>query len=206
MDQGDIIRITDVQALEGYPEPILNVYHYQVMALTDSVPLPVYAEELANAFYDAVIQYLLPIQVSSLTHVRLDFENLTFQQEIASYTWETPYAGLDVSDYLPSNVAYSFRLVRYNRLTRNGRKSISGVADTAVVGGRNLAPAYVAAVSTAAQALGTFFPVEGETTDATMLPVIVRIPANPGVSPTVFNPITQAVFRGFGTQNTRKAL
>lgn len=206
MDQGDIIRITDVQQVTGYTDPILNVFYYRVFTLTASVELPVYAQELAEAFYLSVLQHIVPIQSSSLSHVRLDFMNMSFQQEIASHAWDIPYVGLDGGPFAPANVSYSFRLVRYNRLTRNGRKSISGVPVDAITSGRTLTPVYVGAVSACATALGSSIAVEGETTDATLTPIIVRVPPNPGTAPTVTNPITMAVYRGFGTQNSRKAL
>lgn len=206
MQQGDLIRITDVQRLVGYTNPILNVYHYRVFSMTAEAPLPVYAQDLAIAFIAQVIMPLLPLQTSSLEHVSLDFLNLSNQTEIGSYTYDEPYNGAVLSDYMPSNVTYSFRLVRYDRLTRNGRKSISGVPDEAVISGRTLNPDYVGGVSLAAAAIGSSMPVEGDVTDALLTPVIIRMPSNPGVVPTVYTSVVQAVFRGFGTQNSRKEL
>lgn len=206
MEQGDIIRITDVQTLDGYTKPILNVYYYQVVSLTAEVQLPVYAQELAVSFLNEVLEYVRGLQVSALKHVGISFLNMSNQAEIGDYTFEEPYPGLLTGDYVPSNVTYSFRLQRYDRLVRNGRKSISGVPDAVITAGRTLNPTYSGPVSDASLALGRFFNVEGETTDATLNPIIVRIPANPGVVPTVWSPIVRALFRGFGTQNSRKAL
>ena len=206
MDQGDIIQITDVQQLAGYTKEILNVYQYKVVTLTDTVPLQVYAEELVNAWWEFVGSKVLNIQSSALVHVRVELLNLSNQTEIGDRIWDTPIAGLAPGDYMPGNLTYSFRLQRYSRVVRNGRKSIAGVTDGAVQQGRIPTADVLPLLSTLATALGTFFPVEGETTDATLIPMIVRKPANPGVVPTVFSPVTKAYFRGFGTMNTRKAL
>jgi hypothetical protein len=206
MQQGDLIRLTDVQFLEGYPDEILNVYYYHVFTMTAEAPLPVYMLDLATAFIAQVIIPVSYLQVTALTHVRLDAMNMSNQLEIGSYTYDEPYAGDVVGDYAPSNVTYSFRLVRYDRSTRNGRKSLSGVPDEAIIAGRTLNPSFAAGVSNAAEAIGSTINVEGDSSDATLVPSIVRIPANPNVVPTVFNTVIQAAFIGFGTQNSRKSL
>lgn len=206
MDNGDIIRITDVQTLDGYTREILNVYYYKVISLTAPVELPVYASDLGQAFSGHVLAPVRAIQSSALKHVRLEFFNMSFQQEEAEYVYPVPQAGGNAGDYTPGNLTYSFRLQRYSRLTRHGRKSLAGVPDNAIDSGRLLNAYFVSTVSAVSTALGTPIFVEGDVTDATLNPVIVRVPSNPGVTPTVVNPVVGAVFRGFGTMNTRKEL
>jgi hypothetical protein len=204
--QGDILQFIDVQKMVGYTNEILNVYNFEVVSITAETPLQVYGEDLQQAFNANIIGVVKTIQSSALTHVRLEIKNLTFQQEEYVHEWSTAIPGSRPGDYVPSNLTYSFRLQRYSKLLRNGRKSISGVPDDAIETGRVLSAAYTSTVSTVAAAIGSFWPVEGSVTDATLNPLIVRIPANPGVAPTVYTPVTQAAFIGFGTMNTRKQL
>lgn len=206
MEQGDIIRVTDVQTLAGYTKEILNVYYFHVVTMTGEVPLALYGPQTTAEFNLRLIQPLCQIQSSQLSHVRLEMLNMTFQQEEFTHTWTTPIPGVASGDYMPGNLTYSFRLQRYTRLTRNGRKSIAGVTDAAVVDGRLVAPLYLTPIQDCSVALSSPIPIEGETADSLWSPVIVRVPANPGVVPTVFNTITSAPFRGFGTMNSRKAL
>lgn len=206
MQQGDIIRIVDVQSLANYTNPIRNVYHYLVFTMTGEAPLQIYAEDIADAFFTQMIAHLGNIQSSSLSHIELEFLNLSNQLEEATQTWDTPIPGGIAGEYLPANVAYSYRMQRYDRVVRNGAKRISGVPEIATVGGRILAAAYVEVVNNFAIALAEPLTVEGDSVDATLVPLIVRVPDNPGVTPTVFTTVTEASFRGFGTQNTRKQL
>lgn len=206
MQQGDIIRISDVQSAVGYSRPFRNVYYYQVFTITSEIPLQLYSRDLAEAFFTTVLNPILGIQVSRVTHIELEFFNMTFQQEEATETWDTPIPGTGVADMMPLNVAFTFRLQRYARLLRNGSKRIAGVGDDAAIGGRELAPAYVEPVASVATALQSPLFVEGENVDATLVPLIVRVPDNAGVVPTIFTTVTEASFRGFGTQNSRKQL
>lgn len=206
MEQGDIIRITDVQSMTGYSDPIRNVYYFQAFTMTGEVPLQIYAEDIAQAFAQTIITPMAAIQSTALLHIELEFLNMSFQQEEATQTWDTPIPGVNGSEYLPANVAYSFKLQRYSRVVRNGAKRISGVPEAATISGRLLNPVLLSAVTDVANAFATPLVVEGETVDALLNPLIVRVPSNPGVTPTVYTTITEGTFRGFGTQNTRKQL
>lgn len=206
MEQGDIIRITDVQTLTNYAGQIRNVYYYQAFTMTGEAPLQIYAESIAQAFGNAVMAQVATSQSVSLTHVELEFFNMSNQFEEAIQTWDTPVQGSVAGEYLPANVAYSYKLQRYQRVVRNGAKRISGVPEIATIGGRLLNPAYLPTVTAIAEAFSLPINVEGDSVDATLVPVIVRVPANPGVVPTIYTTITEGSFRGFGTQNTRKQL
>lgn len=107
---------------------------------------------------------------------------------------------------MPANVAYSFKLQRYDRVVRNGAKRISGVPEAATTAGRTLNPTYADGMNAVVAALAEPIEVTGDVTSAQLVPTIVRVPANSGVTPTVYTTITEASFRGFGTQNTRKQL
>lgn len=206
MEQGDIIRITDVQTLTNYGGQIRNVYYYHALTLTGEVPLQIYAEDIAGQFAAIVIAPLKTSQCVSLTHVELEFFNMSNQFEEATQTWDTPIQGTVAGEYMPANVCYSYRLQRYQRVVRNGAKRISGVPEIATVGGRLLNPAYQPTIDAIAEAFSLPLYVEGDSVDATLVPAIVRVPANAGVVPTVWTTITEGSFRGFGTQNTRKQL
>lgn len=206
MEQGDIIRITDVQALDGFSGQIRNVYYYQVFTMTGEVPLQIYAEDIAQAFGAQIINVMREIQTTALHHIELEFLNMSFQQEEATQTWDTAISGTNGGDYMPANVAFSFKLQRYARIVRNGAKRISGVPESFTVAGRSLVPLYIPSVTAVGNSFAASLTVEGDSVDALLTPVIVRVPSNPGVTPTVYTVVTEGTFRGFGTQNTRKQL
>lgn len=204
MEQGDIIRITDVQRQVGYQDEILNVYHYLVFSMTTPGDLQVYSEDLANRFFADVMTPIIAIQSNQVTHTELRFWNLSNQAEEAVYAWPTPIPGDNVQEPLPAQNTYSFKLIRYSRLVRNGRKGIAGIPEAAVTNGKELIPAFDAPVQDVAEALA--MPLVSNLPDftATLSPVIVRIPSNPGVTPTVFTTVLLASYTGIGTQNSRK--
>lgn len=206
MEQGDIIRITDVQAMDGYAQPIRNVYYYLVATATGEQPLQTYAEDIVGAFYTKIIVPMLALQSASIKHVEVEFFNMSFQQEEATQTWDTPIPGSVAGEVMPANVAYSIKLQRYSRVVRNGAKRISGVPEIATTQGRILISAYTSLMATLTTAMSTPMAVEGDSVDSLFSPIICRVPQNPGVTPTVYTQITEGSFRGFGTQNTRKQL
>lgn len=206
MEAGDIIRITDVQRFAGYADDILNVYHYLVLSLDTPGDLQVYADDFAAEFYEAVMLPVLNVQSNLVTHTELRFWNLSNQLEEAVHVWTPPYAGLNVQDAMPANVSFSFKLVRYQRNVRNGRKAITGVPDIAVLNGKDINPAFQPVIDDVAEALAA--PLQSNLPDflGTFTPVIVRMPSNPGVVPTVYSPVLTASYTGVGTQNSRKEL
>lgn len=206
MEQGDILRIIDVQEMEGYTKPILNVYHFHVISMDVETPLQVYGAEIAVAFGLHIITPLREVQSIGLTHVGLQMLNLSNQSESYDTDWPSPLPGVIGGDFASAQLTYSFRLQRYSRLLRNGRKSIAGVPEQAVTAGRLPTDVFVAKLSSVATALSTPIFVEGDASDATLNPLIVRVPANPGVVPTQYTPVVGAAFRGFGSMNTRKQM
>lgn len=206
MEQGDIIQVTDVQMMDGYVNPILNVYYFRVATMTVETPLNIYADQLGESFASEYLSVIKDIQSNRIHHTEVRFFNMSFQQEEAVYIYDNPINGGLAFDSVPANLTYSFRLQRSTRLTRSGRKGISGVVDDAIINSRVLNPIFAISVSAVAERLATPWLVEGESADAALLPIIVRVPDNPGTVPTVTNVVSGAVFRGFGTQNSRKAL
>lgn len=206
MQQGDIIQLVVSHEMVGYNRPLLNVYNYLVFTITDEVPLQVYYMDIVAAFRNEVISTLIPFQSASVIYKSIELKNLMFQQEIATYYFEPDYHGQLLGEYLPANVNFTFKLQRYSALTRNGRKAIPGVPEVVTTAGRLLNPAYAELVETASEALADEVTVNGDTTDATLLPVIVKRPLNPGVPPVTWTTVIAAPFSGFGTQNSRKEL
>lgn len=206
MEQGDIIRITDVQAMDGYSDPIRNIYYYHVFTMNTPADLQIYAADIAQAFGTTVLTPVAAIQSIAVKHIELEFLNMSFQQEESTETWDVPIPGVHDYEPAPAQVAYSFKLQRYARVVRNGAKRISGVPEDANLSGRILAPSYVTAVNAAATAFATTLNVTSTLGNSQLVPIIVRVPANPGVTPTVYTTITEGSFRGFGSQNTRKQL
>lgn len=206
METGDIIRITDVQRFTGYADDILNVYHYLVFNLNTPGDLQVYADDFAQVFYNQIITPVIAMQSNLVTHTELRFWNLSNQLEEAVHVWSPPVAGTNVQDAMPANVSFSFKLVRYQRTVRNGRKAITGVPDVAVTNGKVITPAFQDVADDLAEALAEPMQVNLPDFTGTFTPLIVRMPANPGVVPTVYSPVLTASYTGIGTQNSRKEL
>lgn len=206
MEQGDIIRIVDVQRQTNYSDELLNVYHYYIQSMTTPAQMQVYSEDIAMIFYQTTMTYLLQLQSNQLRHTDIRMYNLSSPAEQASHSWPSAYVGVNDSDPMPANVGWSFKMNRYDAVVRNGRKSIPGVPEEAVVGGKFVATDYQTTVAAVSATISSPLIVNMEDLAFTAIAIIVRIPSNPGVVPTVYSPIVSAQFRGFGTQNSRKEL
>lgn len=193
---GDIIRITDRQTLLG--QQVLNVYFYRVQSLTGITGD--YLDLFASTFQDVVLDDVKNIQHVELQHVGLFLENITNGVDIAEYTDGFPQGGMiDGGDVMPPFVSFGFQLLRESRTTRNGYKRFGGVPEDSVTDG-----VYTGAggdITAVEEALGQDFQ-SGLVTFAA--PVILKHPIEVPLVDGVYNDISAGLFRGIGSQNTRK--
>lgn len=192
----DIIRITDIQTLFG--QEVLNVYFYQVNNVT-----PLIGDYLAvfgEWFHDTILTPLIALQTSDLVHTSLFLENISNGVDIESFTTDFPVPGASAtSDTMPPFVSWGFQLLREERNTRNGYKRFAGVPEIYVTDG--VASGAGGLITAVEDVLGEDVVVGIATVAA---PVILKRPFTvPLVSPVVSN-ISAGLFKGIGTQNTRK--
>lgn len=193
---GDIIRITDRQVCLG--QQMLNVYFYQLQ--NDGTFLSGYLDTIALHFTEAVVTPVAVIQDDQLTHTELFLENLTNGVDILTYTDGYPIQGtITAVDLMPPFVSLGFQLLREERNTRNGYKRIGGISESIVTSGIYSGdPTWVTDIENGMKA----DLVEGLAT--LCHPIILHHPFTVPLTSPVFSNVGDCVFRGVGTQNTRK--
>lgn len=205
--EGQHIQMKAFQSMAGIEGEILNVYYFEVFSLALPNALYNMRDEISEWYAEIFVQPILDIQTTGVTHTRLEVATIE--------NWEVDFAVIDLpggviganaSNFTASSTAWSFQLVRQNRTTRNGSKRYAGVPEDAA--NNNVAlPGIVPYLAAVEAMLGgpTDVPlVLGEV--MTLLPVIAKTPVAPAKLPSVFNNVTGALYRGLGTQNTRKQL
>lgn len=204
---GNHIRIKDFQTMDNIEGDILNVYFFEVLALTIGTPLSDMATELGNWWANTFLTDILAIQCTTVHHTRIEvdcMENFVADSAIIPFS---PFVSGNVGgDYMSSAVSVSFQLIRDNRTTRHGRKAIAGASDT--FGVNNVAtPAALLLFTEVAENLQDAWSIDvGPGGTMLLSPVIAKTPVPPATLPTIYNGVVGAQYRGFGTQNTRKQL
>lgn len=196
--EGDLIRIIDVQTY--LEQTMLNVYFYVVSALTG---VPDIVQTLQN-FDNNVVVAIADLQAFATVHTIITWENITDGLEIGEIS--SGRGGTHAGETAASFVTYNFKLRRTTALTRHGRKSIGGLADSASDG--NSPTPVILERDAALLALASNVNIEDAAMAiiGTLNPVIPRrIPATGAPDPLNLNPVASAELRGMGTQNTRKA-
>lgn len=204
---GDHIRIKDFQAMTNVSGDVLNVYFFEIVAMTASKPLSLMGDELGEFWYEEFLTPILGIQTVSVAHTRLEIDNMeNFLTDSVIVVPDSPVLGSVGDNYAASSTAASFQLVRQNRTTRHGSKRIAGVPDTAVTNNVVVAggePTFIAAGEQMAAGF-TFDIGVGET--MSIVPVIAKTPVAPATLPTAYNNVIEGLFRGIGSQTSRKQL
>lgn len=159
------------------------------------------AEDLRDAFQTDVMAPLFDnlstgVIADLLTVINLD-DPIDFSTIVSNEV------GIQGGDWLPLFNAYEFQYVRTSRAVHNGRKSFSGVPESAQVNG-TVVLATKEALDNLAVILGN--PITGVT--GTYTPRIWRRAGNYGDPPVAFPDqfyaISQVVYNRISTQNTRK--
>lgn len=201
----DFIELTLETTLPNASNPCLNVHHFQVGVLSESVSLFQVGQEIAEAFlarYRGPILALLSTQ-SVFTGVRL--RNLNNPEE-GFDLFGVLGTGTNSSGMLPPMVTLSIREQRTDYSMRNGRKGISGVALPVCDSTGKVSPSSLVLFEDVAEAWSTTdFVIEAGDVNMTLVDVVIRKPSVTGAPPTKFYYIdTWSLSPKFGTQNSRK--
>jgi hypothetical protein len=194
---GDLLQVITHQRYLG--EDLMNVFYYRwfsAPALDNSI-----YPELLDDFNEVVIAKVREIQVDGLTYDTVEIKNLSNGVDFAvnplGFTGLIPAAD---DAQMPSYVSMGFQLLRDSLVTRNGYKRFAGVIESAVDGntfvGYNVATAAIE-VALADRLHAGLVEVAS--------PIIVKRPILPPVgSDYLYSSVASALFKGLGTQNTRK--
>lgn len=204
---GDVIRIKDVQVADGIDREMLNVYFFEITAVTGLPVLNSLGEFFSNYWIGNLIPDLLASQASQLQHIRIEVDNLmAFETEFFVFSYAEAVPGEIIDDQVSTVLTFSLQLNREFRTTRNGRKGIPGVGKS-MAANNEIAPGVLETLTEFGSTL--LSPPNfstGTGVGFSMLPVIAKTPTPPATIPTVFNGVNGVTIRGVGTQNSRKVL
>lgn len=203
---GDIIEIKDFQTMSNISGDILNVWHFEVLSVVGSPVVNNMGDFFTEAWRDDWFAPAINMQSNAVTHVRLEVNNLMhYTTEFGVFSFDPVFAGNVADQFNSSSTAWSFEQVRLFRTTRNGSKRIAGVPEVSVTNNVVAAGAVTAAAIVATR-WADALTVGDESVSMVLRPVIIRKPALVGTPPTVINPVAAILFRGVGSQNSRKQL
>lgn len=206
MENGGILRIVDVQTWTTLGEEMLNVYWYQVADLSAVAALNEVANEIALEFESTVLVPVRAIQSSNILHTSLRMSYFGIIDEDETVALSPALAGSSAGEITSPQFAWSFKLIRTFKITRNGSKRIGGTPDSLSTDGRGLNQVGSAFVNNIEAALSAPLPVSAlPVATFNLNPCIVHWGVG-DLGPSNANPIKAALFRGFGTQNSRKRL
>jgi hypothetical protein len=193
-----IYQLTDFGTYLG--EAANNVYFYQNIDPGTALSA-LEMEDMVQVFSDVVLAPIRAFQNEGFSHDRVEIRNLSNGVDFVDVPVSlvgTEITGAD--SRMASFVTISFQLVRSTLTTKSGRKSYSGINEPRVSGNTyTFSSASVEGNAEAALAATLSLDSGRE-----MTPVIVKRPLpNPG-GVFIVNPIASAVFKGLGTQNSRK--
>lgn len=194
---GDLIQLVDNQSYLG--QQVLNVYYYRITAITGL--FDGYLSEL-NDYWDAnVLLPICDIQSDGLAHNSREWRNISngvdlFVDGTVVEGRLTTTEGAETPSYLSAG----FLLQRESLATRNGYKRFAGIPEASVQG--NTYVGLGADILTLQTALAGDLNID---LFSVAEPVIVKRPIVVPVEDYIYSSIGSAIFRGLGTQNTRKA-
>lgn len=183
-----------------YGKDVQNIYTYKT---GDDAPLTADDILLFNAGFDLnVLTTLRPLQITGLTYVELDSFDIENPDTVRN-VYPLSGGGSATGTGLPAYFTYYISQNVPQRLTRPGRKAISGVPESAYLNETTLEGGFPGLMTAFLTDVGNAF----NTTGRTWLPVVVRTTRPDPDLPEVvdrYQEITNAVFRRFSTQNSRK--
>lgn len=176
-------------------QQIVNVFHYQNITFGGGDGT---IGGLFTDFEATVIAALLPL-VSAHYHIyELEGINLDSESQDEFRIVGVDYTGAVAGDCLPPNIGYRYMLVRETRDVRNGRKNFAGVPEAA-----NALGVPDASILADAQNLADAMGEELNSGTTGWQPIIFRKPNDTIPRGAAFR-VNEVVFKGFGTQNSRK--
>lgn len=131
VQDNDILQFTVFAELQG--QQVLNVFHYLYFSESASNPALVDIGTAWGVEFDTNVVLYFSEQ---LQYTRLLIENLTDGLEFSDASYDA--TGDQVGDTLPVHDTMSVKLLRSNKLTRNGRKSFSGLVEPSTSAGNIL--------------------------------------------------------------------
>lgn len=200
---GNVLEFVTVGRMTGFTQELLNVWHYRVSDVTGGTTLDGDAQAIANDYAAEWLSTISPGLSTAFSFIGIRMTNLSDPDEFAEATFTTPVVGATGGDYLPPFYTWGIELKRASRSTRNGRKALSGVAESNVSSGAPTSAAvtfFNSVAINAATPLLLDFGSPLKTLD--LVPIIVRRGA--GFSVLATNEISNGVFKGLTTQNSRK--
>lgn len=196
----DILSITMEQTYLS--RVMLNVFFYKVFSITGT---PTY-EEISDAFALAVLDLVNVMQVNTVSNVGITIKNETNGLDI--FEDVNTAVGDVAAEGLPAFVAYGYKLVRTNALTRHGSKRFVGIPETWYNNG-SLTSAHTTPSANLVNALKSNISVDGAVGDCVIQPVIVgrvfdEVENYYVLDLTRINPIANAAFSRVTSQVSRK--
>lgn len=206
LSNNDIVRFTVKQTILASGAEVFNVFYYQAQNVVGTIDETDDYEQIITDFMGTVMTPVSAMQSSNLDYTSTVYDNLTNNLDQYTFTAATPSTGQVPSASEPSQTALSFKMVRSTRVTRNGSKRVGGIAVGLITDpkGQSLA----AAATTIAIQDAFAAPVDVVISvgkELTLVPVIIRRPAA-DAPVTVFNYVAACIYRGVGSQNSRKEL
>jgi len=203
---GDIIEVKSFQTLENIAGDVLNVFHFEVTAVGGAPIINNMGADFVLWFYSAYVANVQLMQSASLFYNRIEVNNLmAYETEFGVFDAPANTRGSVNVAYNSPAAAWSFEFVRLFRTTRNGSKRFAGVPES-LVDNNVIAGSAITSAAAAAAALEAEQEVGEGGATISMRPVIIRKPLLVTTPPTVINPVANVVFRGLGSQNSRKQL
>lgn len=128
------IQIKVFGELQG--QEVLNVFHYQLFL--DANPSVALSDVAVSwgVFFD---QFVMSLLSTTFTTSRVVIDNLSAPLEFYEGTFVA--TGDATGDCMPAHDTFSVKLIRQSKLTRNGRKSFSGVSENTANNGVITLPA-----------------------------------------------------------------
>jgi hypothetical protein len=206
LEDGDIIRLVVASHTTANAQPALNVFWYQVGELTGAIDTPDTLKATAGQMFVHLATNMAAVQSNALVYDSALLDNMTNLIDTAEYVPLTAFTGSLAYVSNPTQLALSFKLVRTNRTTRNGSKRVGGIGLNMIGDTTGAALASDARVLSIQAAFNV--PINIDVDDGNtcrMHPVIVRRPAT-GSPVTIFQAVSDCIYRGAGSQNTRKQL
>lgn len=182
-----------------FNKQVLNVFHYQLTALTGTVTLG----ELSLAFWTHIAAELRALTTTEIAYNRIDYLNIGNEAEFGT-TSLANVTGDQVADTLPPFFVATFRYFRATRAVRSGYKRFAGISEGAITDGAATS-AFLTLTYALSDELDDSITYTNLANSATIKPVILSRVLNgqPRPTPVAFD-ITSVDFTHFGTQNTRK--
>jgi len=204
---GDLLQVKSFQTLTNVPGDILNVYWFRVVSMSTPQSLVNIVDDLTAWWFETFIAPMLAMQSNQVVYQRMEISNAdNFEDEFAICTPDFPVAGVFPGEYLAPSTAWSFKLVRTTRLTRNGSKRLAGVPEGLATNNLPSSSARVLADDVRLMWEGQIDVPWGAEDDIMALQMVIPQTNPAGGLPIAYNPVSGVVFRGLGSQNSRKYL